>query len=190
MNRLNFWWRYVRRQTPWDTQIVPPEITRLADKLSPGRALDIGCGTGTSSLYLAGHGWKVTGIDFIPGAIRRARQKARVANLEVDFHVADATRLDFLHEPFELAIDIGCLHTLSVPQQERYAETLARLTVPGATFALYAFAPREINGRTVGLSPDDVAARFAPAFTVVESKQGRDKGEGPASGWYYLCRER
>ena len=168
---------------------MPPEIVLLADRLPVGRALDIGCGTGTSSLYLAGRGWQVTGIDFIPGAIRRARLKARAANLVVDFRVADVTRLDFLHDPFDLAIDVGCLHSLSVPQRERYAETLSRLTVPGATFALYAFAPREINGRHVGLSPDDVAVRLGAAFTVSEVVHGRDKGEGPASAWYYLDRK-
>jgi len=188
MNRFQFWWRYVRGQTPWDTQIVPPEITLLADRLPVGRALDIGCGTGTSSLYLAGRGWQVTGIDFIPGAIRRARRKARTANLNVDFRVADVTRLDFLHDPFDLAIDVGCLHSLTIPRQERYAEMLSRLTRSGATYALYAFAPREIDGRRVGLSPDDVAMRFGSSFTVSEIVRGQDKGDGPASAWYYLRR--
>jgi SAM-dependent methyltransferase len=190
MNRFRFWWSYLFGMTRWDTGIVPPEIVALADRLPAGQALDLGCGTGTSSFYLAQRGWRVTGIDFIPAAIHRARQKARAANRlgQIDFHVADVTHLDFLPGPFDLAIDVGCLHSLPLAQQQAYAANLARLTRPGATYVLYAFAPHTRSGRRVGLTPDDVAQRFAPAFTVESVVQGLDQGDGPASAWYTLRR--
>lgn len=188
MNRLSFWWRYFRDHVPWDTGIVPPEIIALADRLPAGVALDLGCGTGTTSIYLAGRGWRVTGIDFIPKAIRRARQKASAAHMQIDFHVADVTHLDFVQGPFDFVIDIGCLHSLTQQQQKAYATILIRLTHPGASFALYAFGPRDLNGRRVGLTPDDVAGRFSPVFEVESFIQGQDKGTGPASAWYTLRR--
>ena len=190
MNRLRFWWSYFFGKTRWDTGIVPPEIVALADRLPAGRALDLGCGTGTSSLYLAQRGWRVTGIDFIPAAARRARQKARAANLhrQIDLHVADVTRLDFLTGPFDLAIDVGCLHSLTSAQQQAYAANLARLTRPGAAYALYAFTPHTRSGRRVGLTPDDVTRCFAPAFIIESVVQGQDQGDGPASAWYTLRR--
>src|SRR5262245_13580603 len=107
VNRLQFWWRYVRGTTPWDTGVTPPEIVALVERLPAGRALDLGCGTGTNAIFLAEHGWKVTGVDFVPGAIRRAREKASAANVPIDFYVGDVTRLDFLQEQYDLAIDIG-----------------------------------------------------------------------------------
>jgi SAM-dependent methyltransferase len=183
-----FWWRYVRGITPWDTGVTPPEIVALADRLSPGRTLDLGCGTGTNALYLAERGWEVTGVDFVRAAIRRAREKASTAKLPVEFHVADVTHLDFLHDPYDLAIDIGCLHSLSTRQQHEYAATLARLTCPDALFVLYAFAPRRIGNRPVGLTPDDVVQRFGHSFIVETMIQGQDKGDGPASTWYWLRR--
>jgi SAM-dependent methyltransferase len=188
VNRLWFLWRYFRRKTPWDTGIVPPEVVALAETLPPGRALDIGCGTGASSLHLARLGWQVTGIDFVPEAIRRARQKAAVARLRVDFHVADATRLDFLQTPYDLAVDVGCLHSLRVEQQAAYARNLARLTCPGAVYLLYTFLPGDPNPRRRGIAPEELAERFSPAFAVESAAIGQDTGNGRRSGWFTLRR--
>ncbi|MEW6615857.1 MAG: methyltransferase domain-containing protein [Thermodesulfobacteriota bacterium] len=66
LSSLMFMWRYFRGQTPWDTNITPPEVMEFIQKTSPGRALDLGCGTGTNGITLARHGWKVTGVDFAP----------------------------------------------------------------------------------------------------------------------------
>jgi SAM-dependent methyltransferase len=188
VNRLRFWWRYFRGYMPWDTGQTPPEIVALAHELPPGRALDLGCGTGTSARYLAQRGWQVTGIDFIPAAIRRARQLAKAANLSIDFRVGDVTRLDGVSGPFDLAFDIGCFHNLSPVQQRAYVDRLAHVTRPGATFALYAFAPRELHGRRAGVTPDEVTQVFAPGFAVARIVQGTDTGRGLASAWYWLRR--
>ena len=188
MNRVRFWWRYVRHNTPWDTQIVPPEIVTLTGKLPPSRALDIGCGTGTTSLYLAANGWTVVGVDFIPSAIRLAKHKAHRANLPLRFYVADASKLAFLSESFDFAIDIGCLHSLTAAAQQGYSEHLARLTGAGAVYALYAFMPRWVNGIQSGLSAENISTLFAPSFIIESSTLGKDKGNGPVAGWYYLRR--
>ena len=77
--RLRFIWRYLRGDMPWDSGIVPPEIVAwvTAHGSEPGRAVDFGCGTGTTSVYLASLGWDVVGVDFAPNAITRARTRAR-----------------------------------------------------------------------------------------------------------------
>ena len=67
---------------PWDSGVPPPELVAVvegADRLSPGKALDVGCGTGTNSIYMARHGWDVTGVDFVPRAINTAKRKAKAA---------------------------------------------------------------------------------------------------------------
>ena len=63
--------------------------------LPAGTALDIGCGTGDNSIYLAKHGWQVTGVDYVAKAVDKARAKASANNVAVNFLQADATRLSF-----------------------------------------------------------------------------------------------
>ncbi len=78
--------------TPWDQDHVPAELTALIEgptALATGLALDIGCGTGTQSVYLAQHGWQVTGIDAVPNALARAQQRADAARVSVRWLVAD-----------------------------------------------------------------------------------------------------
>ena len=63
----------------WDTAEPRPELEGLLPGRRPGRALDLGCGTGTDAIYLASQGWEVTGVDFVPEAIATARTRARAA---------------------------------------------------------------------------------------------------------------
>src|SRR5881296_1344749 len=50
------------RRPPWDTGITPPEVERFVASHAPGRAIDLGCGTGTNAVYLARHGWSAVGV--------------------------------------------------------------------------------------------------------------------------------
>jgi SAM-dependent methyltransferase len=129
------------RHPPWESGIVPPEVDDFIRENPPGRALDLGCGSGTSSLRLARAGWTVTGVDFARRAILLAKQKARLANLSIDFQVADVTRLpDALFAiPNDLVLDIGCFHGLSPFGKTAYLNQMDRLLAPGGTWLLYGF---------------------------------------------------
>lgn len=72
----------------WDTTELRPELAGLLQGRRPGRALDLGCGTGTDAIYLAGQGWEVTGVDFVPEAIETARTRARAAGSTASFVAA------------------------------------------------------------------------------------------------------
>src|SRR5207237_200171 len=81
--------------TPWDSGIPPPELIEViegARRLPTGRALDLGCGTGTTTIYMATNGWQAIGVDFVPAAIRAAPAKAVATRLAVAFLVGDLTR--------------------------------------------------------------------------------------------------
>lgn len=181
-----------RFTTPdWDTGITPPEVITIIEKFDrPGRALDLGCGTGTSSIYLAQHGWQVTGVDFSPKAIDLARDKARQVGIQVDFQLNDVTRLDFLREPFNLILDVGCFHGLDQASRIRYAEQVARLTRPGSKLLLHGFMRPAIFGR-YHLMPEEVQRGFEPAFVLNNERPGsecssRDKRN---QVWYDLTRQ-
>lgn len=175
---------------PWDTGITPPEVAEAIEgpnALKPGRALDLGCGTGTNSLYLARHGWQVVGVDIAVTAIHKARHRAKEAGLSVDFYAADVTRLDFLEPPFDLALDIGCFHALDAEGWARYRGQLRRLLRPGARFMLYAFGPRRGFLMDMGVAPDQVRQLFEPDFRLLHIEGGEDPS-GPSSTWYWLER--
>ncbi|MGB9302869.1 MAG: class I SAM-dependent methyltransferase, partial [Mycobacterium sp.] len=60
----------------WRRDTPPAELVALVEgptALPAGRALDLGCGTGTDTIYLATHGWDVTGVDMVPKALDIAR---------------------------------------------------------------------------------------------------------------------
>ena len=160
--------------------MTPPELVRFVAAHPPGRALDLGCGTGTNVVYLAQHGWEAVGVDFAGRAIAKARGRARAATVKCTFLVADVTHLE-VAGPFDLALDIGCLHSLPVSGRAGYAAAVARVVRAGGTYLLYAFAP---GGPAFGLTRADVRATFADAFDVV----GVEEGKGRPSAWYTLVK--
>jgi SAM-dependent methyltransferase len=181
--------QYILGQTPWDTQVTPPEVVALVEggSIPPGRALDLGCGTGTNCIYLARHGWQVVGVDFSVVAIWRARCKAWRAGVDAAFHRTDVTDLSFLQEAFGFVLDIGCLHSIPMEKWPSYAAEVIRLTRPGGRYMLYAFVPHPDRPEPRGVSPEEVRDLFEPAF-IVERQEGGDDPTGPSSAWYWLRR--
>jgi SAM-dependent methyltransferase len=197
LDRLFFALMYRSGRPPWDTGISPPELVAEIEgehALPPGRALDLGCGTGTNGLYLARHGWHATGVDFVAHAIAQAEAKARAANAlpgSVRFLRGDTTRLEALDlgEPYTLVFDLGCLHGIPSERRERYATGVARAAAPGALYLLYAFGPTKLGSRKAGLTEDEVHALFAGAFDIERVEHGSDR-RGINSAWYWLRRTR
>lgn len=195
LDRVFFSMMYLMGRAPWDTGITPPEVVAAiegANKLTPGRALDIGCGTGTNTLYLARHGWEVTGVDFAAPAIAEARRKLKREpglTTKVKFVQGDATRLDSLpiNGPCSFVLDMGCFHGIPVNARQAYVRGVAHRAAPGALYMLYAFGPRQLGGRRAGVTPDDVRALFGADFSVERVQEGSDRG-GMASAWYWMRR--
>jgi 2-polyprenyl-3-methyl-5-hydroxy-6-metoxy-1,4-benzoquinol methylase len=165
--RWKFQWRYWCRRTPWDTQVTPPEVMEFLARTPPGDALDLGCGTGTNAITLARHGWRVTGVDFVPRAVLAARAKAAQSGLTIDFYVASVTDLSALSGPFDYALDIGCLHSLRGEDRTKYSGNLPRLLRPGAWYMLYAWLPRAQAGGAAGISAEEVDALLRENFSRV-----------------------
>jgi SAM-dependent methyltransferase len=165
-------YRYV--SVPWDIG-VRPELVALVEggRLAPGRAIDLGCGTGSNSIYLAQHGFQVTGIDFAPAAVESARDRAVEAGVSVDFIVDDLTDLKHVSGPFDLLIDVGTLDDLRPRQRDLYMQSVLPLTRPGSLFFLYAheWAPRWWERpfySSAALDLGEAEARFSPYFQIDE----------------------
>lgn len=67
---------YQTGAVPWDQADPPPEVLTTAPSSPVGRALDLGRGLGRASLFMAGLGWQVDGVDFVPQAIAEATRRA------------------------------------------------------------------------------------------------------------------
>ena len=183
--------RYVTHDTPWDTNITPPEIVDIVAELPAGIALDLGCGTGTNVKYLLEQGWQADGVDFVEQATDIANTKlADFPQEKWAVFCHDVTQLELLTElraPYDLVIDIGCGHGLDKDTNDNYAQSIADLLKPEGVFMLYASQPREDS--TVGWSPDDIQRLFGSAFEIVWQVLGEDTSIGVPAGWYRMKRK-
>ena len=175
-----FSWRYLGSPT-WDTGQTPPELHAFIQSHPPGRALDLGCGTGTNAITLAGAGWDVIGIDFVGFAIATGRRKAQQAGVSVDLRQGDVTRLKNIHGSFDFVLDIGCFHSLSGEGKIAYARQLSELLAPAGTFLLYGFYHDPEQGES-GIKPSDLDL-LDQELECVERVDGTDRRDR-RSAWF------
>lgn len=186
---------------PWDIGRPQGTLLAVADRIT-SPILDAGCGTGEHALFFAARGHRVTGIDFVPEAIRRARFKAAERGLSVDFVVMDATMLGDWCERFASVIDCGLFHVFSDDDRRRYVGGLARVLELGGRLFLMCFSdeepgtegPRRVSQKELydafadGWQVESVQAvqvEVNPAFTEVEFSEG-----GPKAWFAVIRRER
>jgi SAM-dependent methyltransferase len=169
------WYRF--GTPPW---VGPPrrELVDLVESgvLRPGRALDLGCGTGDNAIFLARHGFDVTAVDFAPAAIATARTKAGDAGVDVRFVVDDLTRLTAVRGPFDVLVDYGSFDDLSGGGRAAYVREVVPLARSGALFLLWCFEwePRLWERLAVdvlpfgglALRPGEVRGWFANDFDI------------------------
>jgi SAM-dependent methyltransferase len=158
---------------PWDGHPLAKSLQELIEgdgALAPGTALDLGCGTGDNSIYLAKHGWKVTGVDFVAKAVDKARAKAEADKVAVSFTRADVTRLssEGVGSDFGLIVDNGCLHGMSPEDRDAYVREVTAVAARDARLLFVEFVTGGSYG-VPGIDPDEVNRRFAANWTLLSS---------------------
>lgn len=190
--------RYEAGQAPWDDPLPPPEIMAEAEKLPPGRALDLGCGYGRAAIYLAQRQWRVDGVDFIDLALAEAARRAEKAGVSgrVQFHLSPVTDLDFLVPPYDLVLDVGCLHNFDEATLSAYRNEVFRLLRPGGLYLLFAHLradPPEYDdqGAPRWIPEPLIHTYFGEGFTLEKVKHGttqvEDRPPRP-SAWFWFGR--
>jgi SAM-dependent methyltransferase len=188
--------------TPWDQDHVSSELSALVEgssALAPGSAIDIGCGTGTQAVYLARHGWQVTGVDAAERALNRARDRAKAAGVTVRWVAGDVIQLADLGlaNGYGLIHDRGCFHDLSGRARDAYVAGVGSIAAPAATLLLMTFVPgsRRLPGVASGASEEEIHRRFGPAWEIVSVQS--DSGPNPPGPmkrvpriWYRLRRRK
>jgi ubiquinone/menaquinone biosynthesis C-methylase UbiE len=175
--------------TPWDGHPIAQNLQDLVEELPAGKALDLGCGTGDSSIYLAQHDWQVTGVDYVPTALEKARAKATATKTSVDFVRADVTKLsgEGVGADFRLIVDNGCLHNMSDGDRDAYVREVSAVAAPDARLLIVAFLPGGRFG-VRGVQPEEMERRFASGWTLLSTGAERQLDEAQTPARYYLYR--
>lgn len=182
LRRLLFQYWYFG-QPPWDTGISPPELIEFIEEHKPGRAIDIGCGTGTNVTTLAKAGWNVTGVDFAPRAIKLARQKLKMAGIQAKLSVSDAIKLTGITGPFDFALDIGCFHSIPKDGQAKYLDQLVRILALDGFWLMYGFFKPSTLQSGPGLDEADLE-RISSRLTLLSRRNGFDDKRNRSSAWF------
>ncbi|MFI5025308.1 MAG: class I SAM-dependent methyltransferase [Solirubrobacterales bacterium] len=176
--------------TPWEQMAD----LRIADQIAGlfareeegrrppyGRALDLGCGSGIWAVALAQRGWQVTGVDFVPKALRRARERAEQAKVEVELLQGDVTELEEIGvgSGFQLLLDFGCFHDeLSDEQRAEEGRGATAAAAPGATLLIMSWKPGRRGPLPRGAGPEDIQAAFSE-WTLVDDEPMNVPTEAP-----------
>jgi SAM-dependent methyltransferase len=168
--------------TPWEQLATLPALTegvsalfdREEDGHQPpyGPALDLGCGSGIWAVKLAERGWQVTGVDFIPKALRRAHQRAQQAGVEIRLVPGDVTKLRAtgVGSGFPFLLDFGVFHDeLTDAQRAAMGREVTAVAAPGATLLMVAWARRRRGPLPRGANRSDIEAAY-PEWTVIDEQ--------------------
>lgn len=189
--------RYIDADTPWDSGLASPELARVLDEglVPPGRAIELGCGTGVNAVYLAKHGFGVTAVDCAPLALQQARELARREGADVAFLEADVCDFGQDIEPFDFVFDRGCYHCARLVDLPGFLRTLSRITRPGSRYLLLAGNANEESeaGGPPRVHAHEIREELGELFTLDAIREFRfqDPGgvEGPL-GWSCLLTRR
>ncbi len=183
---------------PWDTGRPDDHLVEMvrAGTVPPGRALEVGCGTGTNAVWLAEQGFDVLGVDLSPLAIQKARARAAAAGRPCRLEVVDFLSGDPPAGPFDFVFDRGCFHVFDdAERRARFAGRVAALLAPAGLW-LSLVGSTEGAPRDVGpprRSVRDIAAAVEPALEVVTLRGvpfGVNLDDEAPRGWLCLSRRR
>ena len=138
---------------PWEIASPPHDLVDALEKtvVTPCRALDVGCGSGNYSIYLARQGFDVVGIDYSPEAIQIAQQRAHDANVSVRFQVVDMTKESIpLQQTFDFIFDYSILHHIAPNDVTTYVHNEMSLLNPGGKLLLICYSEKDEDARGLG----------------------------------------
>ena len=172
-----FFERYEKGDLPWQIDRPQPEVLRpIAEGKFESPILDLGCGSGDNAIELARRGYRVLGMDVVPEALRRAREKAVQAGLTQppEFLVGDALRLQESGVEAETVLDCALFHVFEDEERPAYVRGVEAVLSSGGRLHILSFS--EMETREPGprrLTRESIAGAFGKGWELEEAVRCR-----------------
>jgi 2-polyprenyl-3-methyl-5-hydroxy-6-metoxy-1,4-benzoquinol methylase len=175
---------YAQQGAGWTLEQPPADLTKLCNTgaIRPGKAVDIGCGEGFYSIYLASLGFDVVGIDLSERAIEYARQNANRAGQDVSFEAMDVAACKTLGQQFDFALEWSVLHHIEPSARAQHVDNVDSLLRNGGDYLSVCFATTDdadshskfevspVGTKLYYSTARELRDLFEPRFRIVETK--------------------
>lgn len=141
-------WKHFAPLEAWTTTAAA-RLVKFARVGSGQNVLDVACGTGVVAITAGRIGARVRGLDLTPELLERARENARIANLEIDFGEGDAEALPFADAAFDVVL--SQFGHMFAPRPEVVLAEMVRVLKPGGTIAFATWPPELLIGSSFAL---------------------------------------
>ena len=189
--------RYKAKTTPWDTGRPDFNLVDIVNKtpIEKCKALDVGCGSGHNSLWLAQHEFLVTGVDVSEIALQKAKENASTYNVNITFLLLDIFEKDIPGLPFNFIFDRGCFHSYdSDNERKKFAERVAyHLDEAGLWFAIIGSTDEPPGSPgPPRRSARDVVIAVEPIFEILSltASYFESNRQNPPRAWACLMKKR
>ena len=186
-------WDLVYRDYP--ASVLPWELGRprkmLVDLIEsggvqPGNALDLCCGLGTNTIYMAQKGFEVATTDISKHALRMAKEKAKQARVEIGFVLASFVKLPFKNSAFDFVFDMGCFHHVETEDRTEFIHGVHRVLKPEAQYQLTCFSDK--NGPAWNhFTKEQIAHYFAKEFEITRLEHFRSVEADNYTRFFYTA---
>ena len=153
---------------PWAHKEPTKFLSDIVQKREPGRALDVGCGSGVDSVYLARNGWDVTSLDLVEEPLRMTEERAKQEGVKLTIRQADITEWPNT-EQFDLIVDAGVLHNLPKAFRADHCKRIKSWLKSDGNFVLvHHFKRHSMDWAPIGprrVAREEIDNLFAPEFT-------------------------
>lgn len=140
-------WEQIYRKYPleslgWELSKPRPILVEFVEKgrMEKDKTLDLCCGVGTNTIYLAEKGLKMTAIDISNTAIEYAKEKAEQANVKINFMLQSFIDLSFEEDEFDFVFDMGCFHHVEIMNRHRFIKGVHRVLKKAGDYLLTCFS--------------------------------------------------
>jgi cyclopropane fatty-acyl-phospholipid synthase-like methyltransferase len=193
-------------EIPWNMEKAPELLVELvtSGKVQPCKAIDLGCGAGNYAVYLASHGFEVTGVDISPKAIEIAKENAKKKDFSCNFLVADIVEgLNEFSQSWDFAYDWGVLHHILPEQRQQYVRNVHKILNPNGKYLSVCFSEKDssfessekfrktrIGSVLYFSSEEELQKLFEPYFQIIEIKTVKIEGKFTPHIFNYVFSER
>jgi 2-polyprenyl-3-methyl-5-hydroxy-6-metoxy-1,4-benzoquinol methylase len=141
------------KDIPWNNETPPKQLVDLVEsgEIKPCKAVDLGCGAGNYSIWLAGKGFTMTGIDISPEAIKISRKNASENGVTCTFLARDLSSSGIrMKDTFDFAFDWDVLHHVYPDKRKQYVTNVSKLLNPGGIYLSVCFHEKDLQFGGIG----------------------------------------